>query len=73
MVHLDYQHDPTLLPQIICPIEDGQYDAVFGSRMKRVSFLSNSAIFILIKKLWLSLWRRTLSIYLPSVALCTKR
>jgi glycosyltransferase involved in cell wall biosynthesis len=37
MVHPDYQYDPTLLPQIIRPIEEGQYDVVFGSRMKGVS------------------------------------
>ena len=34
MVHPDYQYDPTLLPEIISPIEDGSFDVVFGSRMK---------------------------------------
>ncbi len=33
MVHPDYQYDPTLLPEIIKPIEDGTHDVVFGSRM----------------------------------------
>jgi glycosyltransferase involved in cell wall biosynthesis len=33
MVHPDYQYDPKLLPDIIRPIEEGQYDVVFGSRM----------------------------------------
>ena len=33
MVHPDYQYDPTLLPQIIKPIEDGTADVVFGSRL----------------------------------------
>ncbi len=33
MVHPDYQYDPTLVPEIIKPIEDGEYDIVFGSRM----------------------------------------
>ena len=32
MVHPDYQYDPTLLPQIIQPIEDGTADVVLGSR-----------------------------------------
>jgi len=33
MVHPDYQYDPTLLPQIIAPIERGQADVVLGSRL----------------------------------------
>ncbi len=33
MVHPDYQYDPTLLPQIVKPIEDGLADVVFGSRL----------------------------------------
>lgn len=33
MVHPDYQYDPTLLPEIIKPIEDGRTDVVFGSRL----------------------------------------
>lgn len=33
MVHPDYQYDPTLLPQIIKPIEDGIADVVLGSRL----------------------------------------
>ena len=33
MVHPDYQYDPTLLPQIIKPIEDGTADVVLGSRL----------------------------------------
>ena len=33
MVHPDYQYDPTLLPQIIQPIVDGQADVVLGSRL----------------------------------------
>ena len=33
MVHPDYQYDPTLLPQIIEPIERGQADVVLGSRL----------------------------------------
>ncbi len=33
MVHPDYQYDPTLLPELIRPIEQGEHDVVFGSRM----------------------------------------
>src|SRR5579864_8971869 len=33
MVHPDYQYDPTLLPQIVAPIERGEADIVFGSRL----------------------------------------
>ena len=37
MVHPDYQYDPTLLPQIIQPIVDGQADVVLGSRLMGLS------------------------------------
>lgn len=33
MVHPDYQYDPTLLPEIIAPIEQGNADVVLGSRL----------------------------------------
>lgn len=33
MVHPDYQYDPTLLPEIISPIERGEADVVLGSRL----------------------------------------
>jgi glycosyltransferase involved in cell wall biosynthesis len=33
MVHPDYQYDPTLLPQVIAPIQSGQADVVLGSRL----------------------------------------
>jgi glycosyltransferase involved in cell wall biosynthesis len=33
MVHPDYQYDPTLLPEIIRPIEERRADVVFGSRL----------------------------------------
>jgi glycosyltransferase involved in cell wall biosynthesis len=33
MVHPDYQYDPTLLPEIIRPIEAGEADVVLGSRL----------------------------------------
>lgn len=33
MIHPDYQYDPTCLPDIIGPIETGEADVVFGSRL----------------------------------------
>ena len=33
MVHPDYQYDPTLLPEIVRPIEAGEADVVLGSRL----------------------------------------
>ncbi len=33
MVHPDYQYDPTLLPEIIRPIQQGTADVVLGSRL----------------------------------------
>jgi glycosyltransferase involved in cell wall biosynthesis len=32
MLHPDYQYDPTLLPQLVAPIEDLEADIVLGSR-----------------------------------------
>ena len=36
MVHPDYQYDPSLLPQIIRPIQEGSADVVLGSRLMGV-------------------------------------
>jgi glycosyltransferase involved in cell wall biosynthesis len=33
MVHPDYQYDPTLLPDVIRPIQEGHADVVLGSRL----------------------------------------
>jgi glycosyltransferase involved in cell wall biosynthesis len=33
MVHPDYQYDPSLLPEIIAPIQEGRADVVLGSRL----------------------------------------
>lgn len=35
MVHPDYQYDPTVIPKLIEPIQKGEADAVFGSRMMK--------------------------------------
>lgn len=37
MIHPDYQYDPSLLPKIIEPIEEGKADVVLGSRMMDIS------------------------------------
>ena len=33
MVHPDYQYDPTLLPEVVRPIQEGRADVVLGSRL----------------------------------------
>jgi glycosyltransferase involved in cell wall biosynthesis len=33
MVHPDYQYDPTLLPELVRPIAEGEADVVLGSRL----------------------------------------
>src|SRR4026209_2441694 len=40
MVHPDYQYGPTLVPQMIEPIERGEADIVLGSRLKSGSALA---------------------------------
>jgi len=40
MVHPDYQYDPTLVPEIIKPIQEGEADVVLGSRLKSGAPLS---------------------------------
>jgi glycosyltransferase involved in cell wall biosynthesis len=37
MVHPDYQYDPTLLPEIVRPIQEGRADAVLGSRLMGIN------------------------------------
>lgn len=37
MVHPDYQYDPTLLPEVIRPIQEGRADVVLGSRLMGAS------------------------------------
>jgi glycosyltransferase involved in cell wall biosynthesis len=40
MVHPDYQYDPTLLPEIVRPIQEGRADVVLGSRLMGASPIS---------------------------------
>ena len=37
MVHPDYQYDPTLLPEMVRPIQEGRADVVLGSRLMGTS------------------------------------
>jgi len=37
MLHPDYQYDPTLLPQLIHPVAEGEADIVLGSRLLGVN------------------------------------
>lgn len=37
MLHPDYQYDPTLLPTLVAPIEEGRADIVLGSRLLGVN------------------------------------
>jgi len=37
MLHPDYQYDPTLLPEMIAPIQEGRADVVLGSRLMGIS------------------------------------
>jgi glycosyltransferase involved in cell wall biosynthesis len=39
MLHPDYQYDPTLLPNLVAPIEAGEADVVLGSRFLRRNVL----------------------------------
>ena len=33
MVHPDHQYDPKIIPELVAPLQRGECDAVFGSRM----------------------------------------
>lgn len=35
MLHPDYQYDPNFIPELIAPLKDDRFDAVFGSRMMK--------------------------------------
>jgi glycosyltransferase involved in cell wall biosynthesis len=37
MVHPDYQYDPTLLPEIVRPLQEGSADVVLGSRLMGIN------------------------------------
>lgn len=37
MIHPDYQYDPSLLPHVIKPLEEGDADVVLGSRLLGIS------------------------------------
>lgn len=58
MVHPDYQYDPKFIPEMICPIQEGKADAVFGSRMLKGGALEGG----------MPLWKHNLNITFTAFA-----
>jgi len=56
MVHPDYQYDPSVIPNLIEPIERGEADAVFGSRMMKGGALEGG----------MPLWKHNVNILLTA-------
>lgn len=56
MVHPDYQYDPTIIPKLIEPIQKGEADAVFGSRMMKGGALEGG----------MPLWKHNVNILLTA-------
>ncbi|MFA5275677.1 MAG: methyltransferase domain-containing protein [Candidatus Omnitrophota bacterium] len=57
MVHPDYQYDPTIIPSLIEPIQNGTADAVFGSRMMKGGALEGG----------MPLWKHNINILLTAI------
>lgn len=57
MVHPDYQYDPTVIQKLIEPIQKGQADAVFGSRMMKGGALEGG----------MPLWKHNINILLTAL------
>ncbi|MBI4707870.1 MAG: methyltransferase domain-containing protein [Candidatus Omnitrophica bacterium] len=57
MVHPDYQYDPTIIPKLIEPIQTGEADAVFGSRMMKGGALEGG----------MPLWKHNVNILLTAL------
>ncbi|MFH1995475.1 MAG: methyltransferase domain-containing protein [Candidatus Omnitrophota bacterium] len=57
MVHPDYQYDPTIIPNLIEPIQRGDADAVFGSRMMKGGALEGG----------MPLWKHNVNILLTAL------
>jgi len=57
MVHPDYQYDPTIIPSLIEPIQKGEADAVFGSRMLKGGAVEGG----------MPLWKRNINILLTAI------
>ncbi len=57
MVHPDYQYDPKVIPQLIEPIQKGQADAVFGSRMMKGGALEGG----------MPMWKHNANIFLTAL------
>ena len=58
MVHPDYQYDPKAIPAMIAPLQRGEADAVFGSRMLKGGALEGG----------MPLWKHNCNIILTAVA-----
>jgi len=58
MVHPDYQYDPTLIPRLIEPIQKGEADAVFGSRIIKGGAIEGG----------MPAWKRNANILLTAIA-----
>lgn len=56
MVHPDYQYDPSTIPRLIRPIQLGEADAVFGSRMMKGGALEGG----------MPLWKHNVNILLTA-------
>jgi 2-polyprenyl-3-methyl-5-hydroxy-6-metoxy-1,4-benzoquinol methylase len=57
MVHPDYQYDPMVISELITPIQKGQADAVFGSRMMKGGALEGG----------MPLWKHNVNILLTAL------
>jgi SAM-dependent methyltransferase len=57
MVHPDYQYDPTAIPELIRPIQEGRADAVLGSRMMKGGALLGG----------MPLWKHNANIFLTAI------
>ncbi|MFH1459916.1 MAG: methyltransferase domain-containing protein [Candidatus Omnitrophota bacterium] len=58
MIHPDYQYDPRVVPDLIAPIQSGQADAVFGSRMLKGGALIGG----------MPLWKHNVNILLTALS-----
>lgn len=57
MVHPDYQYDPTVIPNLIEPIQKGAASAVFGSRMMKGGALEGG----------MPIWKHNANIFLTAL------
>ncbi|MFH0839263.1 MAG: methyltransferase domain-containing protein [Candidatus Omnitrophota bacterium] len=58
MVHPDYQYDPKVIPELVGPIQRGEADAVFGSRMLKGGALEGG----------MPLWKHNCNVIFTAIA-----